>query len=88
MASLDDVVTYLKSGVQALNRLSTTLQSIFPNAVSVYTVATLPASPSVGMMAAVTDGAAALAWGATVTGGGSARYVCWWNGSNWTVIGK
>jgi hypothetical protein len=55
---------------------------------TVVTVATLPASPTTGQFAAVTDGAASLAWGATVTGGGSTTYLVWWNGTNWTVTGK
>lgn len=52
-----------------------------------YTVATLPTG-ALGKYAVVTDGAAALAWGATVTGGGSTKYLVWYNGSAWTVIGK
>ena len=55
---------------------------------SVGTVSGLPASPVTGQLAAVTDGAASLAWGATVTGGGSTTYLVWWNGTNWTVTGK
>jgi len=53
-----------------------------------YTVATLPASPTTGRLAVVTDGAASLAWGATVTGGASTKYLVWFNGSAWTVLGK
>jgi hypothetical protein len=52
------------------------------------TVATLPSPPTLGQIATVTDGATSLAWGTTVTGGGSAKYLVWYNGSNWTVIGK
>ena len=54
------------------------------------TVSLLPASSSTiqGSLYAVTDGAAGLAWGATVTGGGSTYYVVTCNGSNWTVMGK
>lgn len=51
------------------------------------TVATLPAGV-IGRINNVTDGAASLAWGATVTGGGSTKYLVWYNGSAWTVIGK
>jgi hypothetical protein len=50
------------------------------------TVATLPASPLVGMMARVTN-AVAPTVGSTVTGGGAANALCWYNGTNWTVIG-
>lgn len=55
---------------------------------TVGTLAQLPASPGVGQTATVTNGAASLAWGATVTGGGTAKYLVWWNGAAWTVIGK
>jgi hypothetical protein len=55
---------------------------------TVVTLAQLPTSHSVGQTATVTDGAASLAWGATVTGGGTAKYLVWWNGTAWTVIGK
>ncbi len=50
------------------------------------TVATLPGTPAVGMIARVTD-ATAPAVGSTVTGGGAANALCWYNGSNWTVLG-
>lgn len=53
-----------------------------------YTVATLPTPLVLGRMAVVTDGTASLAWGATVTGGASTKYLVWYNGSNWTVMGK
>lgn len=41
-----------------------------------------------GRMLHVTDGAAALAWGATVTGGGAAVYQVFCNGAAWTVAAK
>lgn len=53
-----------------------------------YTVSTLPVSPVVGQQAVVTDGTAGLAWGATVTGGSSTKYLVWFNNAAWTVIGK
>lgn len=53
-----------------------------------YTVATLPSGKPVGTTAYVTDGTAALAWGVTVTGGGSTPYLVWYNGTAWTVVGK
>jgi len=55
---------------------------------SAYTVATLPGSPTKGQVAYVTDGTSGLSWGATVTGGHSTIYLVWYNGSNWTVLGK
>jgi hypothetical protein len=53
-----------------------------------YTVGTLPASPSVGRIAVVTDGTSGLSWGSTVTGGSSTTYLVWYNGTSWNVIGK
>ena len=50
------------------------------------TVATLPATPLVGMVARVTDATAPVV-GTTVTGGGAVAALCWYNGTNWTVIG-
>ena len=50
------------------------------------TVATLPGTPSVGMIARVTD-ASAPAVGSTVAGGGAAAALVWYNGANWTVLG-
>ena len=51
------------------------------------TVATLPTG-TLGAVASVSDGTASLAWGATVTGGGSTKYLVWYNGAAWTVVGK
>jgi hypothetical protein len=54
-----------------------------------YTVAGLPAG-TVGQIARITDGDAALAWGATAvnSGAGATAYLVWYNGTNWTVMGK
>lgn len=86
------------SSFPALKRSSTTLQvrladdsDYAPTAVAHeevakgYTVAGLP-TPTVGMIARVTD-ANAPAVGSTVTGGAAAAALVWYNGSNWTVIG-
>ena len=53
------------------------------------TVSSLPSTPVVGMIARVTDGDSGLTFGQTVvnTGGGGTPYLCWYNGTNWTVIG-
>lgn len=53
------------------------------------TVATLPTAVA-GRYAYVTDGDALLIWGATVinSGGGATKYLVWYNGTNWTVVGK
>jgi hypothetical protein len=54
------------------------------------TVSTLPAAGTAGRYSHVTDGDAALAWGATVinSGAGATKYLVWDNGTNWTVAGK
>jgi len=54
------------------------------------TVGNLPAGVGVGQLALVSDGDASLAWGDTVvnSGSGATPYLCWYNGTAWTVIGK
>jgi hypothetical protein len=56
-------------------------------AINSYPVGGLPPSGPIGTMAYVTDGSAGLPWAATVTGGGHTRYLVWFNGANWTVVG-
>jgi hypothetical protein len=58
----------------------------YGQAAEAYTVATLPGTPTVGMMARVTD-ANSPSIGSTVAGSGAAAALVWFNGSNWTVIG-
>lgn len=95
-AGSTDVVTQLQGIIRQIQQgnvnvtaqLALIVSALLGVNVASYTVATLPSSPAIGNMAAVTDGGAALAWGATVTGGGSAKYLCWYNGANWTVVGK
>ena len=56
-----------------------------------YTVAGLSALTAVaGDIAMVSDGNSGLAWGATVvnSGSGTTKYQVWYNGTNWTVVGK
>lgn len=50
------------------------------------TVSGLPGSPTVGMVARVTD-ADTPSIGSTVVGSGSSAALVWYNGTNWTVIG-
>ena len=50
-----------------------------------FDVSNLP-SGQVGEIARVTD-ANSPAVGSTVAGGGAAPALCWYNGTNWTVIG-
>jgi hypothetical protein len=54
-----------------------------------YTVGTLPTGVT-GAVAYITDGDAGLAWGATAvnSGAGATKYLVWYNGANWTVVGK
>jgi len=63
----------------------TSVESDYFEADNGYTVATLP-TPTVGMIARVTD-ADTPAVGSTVVGSGAAAALVWYNGSNWTVIG-
>lgn len=58
-----------------------------PPVVPSFVVGSLPTGVT-GAMAQVTDGTAGLAWGATVTGGHTTKYLVWYNGTNWTVMGS
>jgi hypothetical protein len=86
---LSGVISQLSSANSNMLTLITAIKAInFPQNVKGYTVATLPASPAIGQMAYVTDGTSGLTWGATVTGGHSTKYLVWYNGANWTVVGE
>ena len=50
------------------------------------TFANLPAGAT-GMFRVVTD-SNTNTWGATIAGGGANVVLAWYNGSNWTVVGK
>lgn len=54
-----------------------------------YTFATLPASPMLGQLAVVTDAGVNPTWGtALAIGGFNTKLLVWFNGLDWTVIGK
>lgn len=59
-------------------------------AIAATTIANLPGSPTTGRVSAVTDGDAALAWGATAvnSGAGATKYLVWFNGAAWKIVGK
>ncbi len=50
-------------------------------------IGSLNASPTIGEVQSVTDSLNPTI-GSTVAAGGSAKALVWWNGANWTVIGK
>ena len=56
-------------------------------AIASYRVGTLPPGGPIGTMAVVIDGASGQTWASTIAGGGSSRYLVWFNGANWTVVG-
>ena len=83
-----DLFYSVQSGV-SVKQTAATLSSFFGlpgQAPGPYTVATLPAGAG-GQLAFVTDGASGQAWASIISGGGSARYLVWFNGANWTVVG-
>lgn len=89
VTQLQGVIRQLSANYGQMTKLIATIQAVnFPENVKGYTVATLPSSPSIGSMAYVTDGTSGLSWGNTVTGGHSTKYLVWWNGANWTVLGE
>lgn len=81
------------AGILAIGNGSNNAGVIYPRPT---TFAGLPATPAQGMMATITDGLATncgdgscTTFGTTVTGGTGALHLnLWYNGSNWTLIGK
>ena len=71
----------VSSGVEAV-RITEKATPLFSNG---FLVSELP-SGQVGEIARITD-ANAPAIGSTVSGSGSDAALCWYNGTNWTVIG-
>jgi hypothetical protein len=73
---------YIKDDAGVVSKLSGSFSPTF-------TVATLPAGV-LGKQAVITDGDAALAWGATAvnSGAGATTYLVWYNGTNWTILGS
>jgi hypothetical protein len=51
------------------------------------TFATLPSSPMAGMQRYITD-CNTVVWGANAAGGSTNKVMVWYNGANWTVMGK
>ena len=88
VTQLQGIVRQLSTGNANALKLIAAINSGFPKTLDGYTVATLPASPSIGQEAYVTDGTSGLSWGAVATGGHSTLYAVWFNGTAWTIIGK
>ena len=82
------VIGVRTGGDQSAGNYAQINASVF-TASTAYQVSTLPSTPEVGMIARVTDGDSGLTFGNTVvnTGAGATPYLCWYNGTNWTVIG-
>jgi hypothetical protein len=90
VSTLQGVVRQLSNANQNMLTLIAALKAVnFPESVKAYTTTTLPASPAIGSIAVITNGAAALAWGANATAAtGAVTYLVFWNGSQWSVLGK
>lgn len=83
--------------IDALSAYATRLNVALPNdgsepmtgplQVATYAFAGLPASPTVGMMVYISN-SATNTWGAAITTTGSDKVLAWFNGTNWTVVGK
>ena len=76
-------LNYMLGTASLQNTTAFTIQDLFID--TGVTVASLPAGP-IGRVFRVTD-ASAPSVGATVSGGGAANALVWYNGTNWTVIG-
>jgi hypothetical protein len=93
--SSGDIVTQLSNLVRGqsnlylqIGKLITALEAVkFPQSTLGYTFATLPASPAIGSLAYVTN-SNTNTWGANIAGGGSDVVLGFYNGTNWTVVGK
>lgn len=71
------------SGDTTANSLTlTTVAKLLP-----LTFITLPGSPAVGQIAYISD-CNTVTWGANAAGSSTNKVLVWYNGSNWTVIGK
>lgn len=67
-----------------------TVASLYSNSVlhgKAVAFGSVPAAPVEGMTVPVTDSTTAT-WGATITGGGTNHVLGYYNGTNWTVMGK
>ena len=77
---------YSVQGGVSVSQTAVTLRDFFLHAPS-YTVAGLPPGGPLGALAVVTNGAPGQPWAGIVAGGGTARYLVWFNGANWTIVG-
>ncbi len=64
-----------------------TAQDILGAALTQITFSELPSSPTTGLIVSISDSNTET-WGATVSDGGSYSILAWYNGTNWTVLGK
>lgn len=85
----DFITRYVQQELAAVSQSITTIVQTLDGKLPYrsYKVANLPTGVQVGTHADVSDGAAGLAWRATVTGGGTTSYLVRFNGTNWTVVG-
>lgn len=90
-----EVVAFCKSTVYRVAAVSAPLGLPSGSAVNGIIFSALP-TPAAGMMAYITDGkssncgdSACTTFGTTITAGaGALKLLAWYNGSNWTLIGK
>lgn len=79
-------VDALQNIVKAINAAVVEISGTLPD-VDVSTYANLPSSPVEGMLRGVSN-SNTNTWGATIAGGGSNHVLAYFNGTNWTVVGK
>jgi len=74
---------------QAIDSLADHISQSTGYALTPLTFANLPATPALGMLAVVTDCASPPVWGSPAgPGGGGNIVLAWYNGTQWTVVGK
>lgn len=90
MSGAEHVIENWRLIAQAMNALGDHLDGVIGLQCQPVTVANLPPSPKIGMIACVTD-SHNNNWGqeAVTTGlGGPFTVLVWYNGTKWTVIGQ
>jgi len=74
---------------QAIDALADHFASSTGYRLTPVTFANLPATPALGMLAVITDCASPPVWGSPAgPGGGSNIVLAWYNGVQWSVVGK
>lgn len=86
----DSLVARQRQMAQSVFALANHIEQSTGYAFTPVLFANLPPNPQVGYVACISDGqvSGATQWGNVVSGGSNENLLIWYNGTNWTVIGK